>query len=325
MKKISVLIATYNEEDNVCPLTEELVNIFNTQLTQYDYEIVFIDNHSRDKTRERLRALCAENPKVKAIFNAKNFGQIRSPVHGLKQTTGDCTIKMTADFQDPPAMIVDFVREWEKGAKIVLGIKNSSDENRLMYMIRGIYYKLLRKISDIDHIEQFTGFGLYDRAFVQVVRDLHDPLPYLRGIVAELGFDYVKIPFNQPKRRSGKSKNNWYSLFDMAMVGITSYSKVPLRCATLLGGLLSGLSFLIGCVYLILKLIFWDRFLMGTAPMLIGMFFIGSVQLLFLGLLGEYILMINLRIMDRPLVVEEERINFQGTEGERCVWSGADR
>ncbi len=315
MRKISVLIATYNEEDNVCPLTEALVEIFNTQLQNYDYEIVFIDNHSTDSTRKKLRELCAANPKVKAIFNARNFGQMKSPVHGLRQTTGDCTIKMVADFQDPPAMIVDFVREWEKGAKIVIGVKTSSDENRVVYFLRGVYYKMLRKISDVNHIEQFTGFGLYDKAFIQVLRQLHDPLPYMRGIVAELGFDYVAIPFNQPKRRSGKSKNNWYSLFDVAMVGITSYSKVPLRCATLAGGIMAVLSFLIGLLYLILKLIFWKLFSAGMAPVVIGMFFLGSVQLLFLGLLGEYILAINTRVMDRPLVVEEERINFdQNTE-----------
>lgn len=314
MKKISIMVATYNEEDNVGPLTDALIKILATQLSNYDYEIVFIDNHSTDSTRDKLRELCAANPKIRAIFNARNFGQLRSPFHGLKQTSGDCTIKMVADFQDPPEMIVDFVREWEKGAKIVIGVKTSSNEDKLVYFLRGIYYKILRKISDINHIEQFTGFGLYDKAFIDVLRSLHDPLPYLRGIVAELGFDYVQIPFNQPERRSGKSKNNWYSLFDIAMVGITSYSKVPLRCATIAGGIMSGLSFLVGLFYLVFKLLFWNVFTAGMAPVLIGMFFLGSVQLLFLGLLGEYILAINTRVMDRPLVVEEERINFdQGT------------
>ena len=310
MKKISVMVAAYNEEDNVCPLAEALVKIFETQLRDYDYELLFIDNHSTDKTRERLRILCMDNPRIKAIFNARNFGAMRSAVHAMKQTTGDCTIKMVADFQDPPEMIVDFVREWEKGAKIVIGVKTSSNENHFMYFLRGLYYKLIKKISDINHIEQFTGYGLYDKAFIDVLRELHDPMPYLRGIVAELGFDYVSIPFEQPKRRSGKSRNNWYSLFDVAMVGITSYSKVPLRCATIAGGIMSGLSFLVGLFYLIFKLIYWNAFTAGTAPVVIGMFFLGSVQLFFLGLLGEYILAINTRVMDRPLVVEEERINF---------------
>ncbi len=310
MKKISILIAAFNEVHNVRPLTEELVNIMNTELQGYDYEIVFIDNHSEDGTREELRTLCRENKKVKAIFNARNFGQMRSPVYGLKQTTGDCTIKLVADFQDPPAMIVDFVREWEKGAKIVIGVKKTSKENSLKYFLRTCYYKVIRKITDINHIEHFTGFGLYDKAFIKVLQDLHDPLPYLRGIIAELGFDYVAIPYEQPQRKSGKSKNNWYTLFDFGMIGITSYSKVPLRLATMFGFVLAGLSFIVGIVYLIMKLIFWNTFSAGMAPMLIGVFFLGAIQLFFIGLLGEYILNINIRVMDRPLVVEEERINF---------------
>lgn len=314
MKKISFLIAAYNEKNNVRPLTEELVSIMNTELKEYDYEIIFIDNHSEDGTREELRSLCLENSKVKAIFNARNFGQMRSPVYGLKQTSGDCTIKLVADFQDPPAMIVDFVREWEKGARIVIGIKKASKENFMKYALRSCYYKIIRKITDINHIEHFTGFGLYDKSFIKVLRDLHDPLPYLRGIIAELGFDYVAIPYEQPKRRSGKSKNNWYTLFDYGMIGITSYSKVPLRLATMFGFILAGMSFLVGMIYLIMKLIFWNTFTAGMAPILIGVFFLGAIQLFFIGLLGEYILNINIRVMDRPLVVEEERINFEDEE-----------
>ncbi len=317
MKKISVLVAAYNEEENVKPLAEAVINVFETQLPEYDYELVFIDNHSTDGTRAKLRELCAANPKIKAIFNARNFGSARSGFHGLAQTTGDCTIKMASDFQDPPEMIEKFVREWEKGSKIVLGIKTSSNESRIKYFLRGVYYKVIKKISEINHIEQFTGFGLYDKAFIEVIRDLHDPLPYLRGIVAELGFDYSTIPFNQPKRRSGKSKFNWYALFDLAMTGITSYSKLPLRIATLAGGVMSGLSFVVGFFYLISKLIFWDKFSAGMAPVMIGMFFLGAIQLFFLGLLGEYILAINIRVMDRPLVVEEERLNFDQTEDKK--------
>lgn len=261
-----------------------------------------------------LRELCAKNKNIKAIFNARNFGQLRSPVYGLKQATGDCVVRMCADFQDPVDMTVKFVREWEKGSKIVIGIKKASKENRMMYWIRGCYYKLIRKITDIDHIEQFTGFGLYDKAFVDVVRDLHDPMPYLRGIIAELGFDYTAIPYEQQKRKAGKSKNNFYSLYDYAMIGITSYSKVVLRMATFLGFTVGGISVVAGIVYFILKLLYWDRFTAGMAPLLIGMFFLGAMQLFFIGLLGEYVLSINTRVLDRPLVVEEERLNFEEKE-----------
>ena len=313
-KKISVVIPTYNEEGNVKPLAESIVAVMETELPEYRYEILFIDNHSKDRTRMYLRELCAKNKNIKAIFNVRNFGQLRSPVYGLKQATGDCVIRMCADFQDPVDMIVKFVREWEKGSKIVIGIKKASKENRMMYWIRGCYYKLIRKITDIDHIEQFTGFGLYDKAFVDVVRDLHDPMPYLRGIIAELGFDYTAIPYEQQKRKAGKSKNNFYSLYDYAMIGITSYSKVVLRMATFLGFFVGGVSVVAGIIYFILKMLYWDRFTAGMAPLLIGMFFLGATKLFFIGLLGEYVLSINTRVLDRPLVVEEERLNFEEKE-----------
>lgn len=310
-KKISVVIPTYNEEANVVPLSNAIIEVMERDLPEYDYEILFIDNHSKDNTQALLRVLCQENKKIKAIFNARNFGQARSPVYGMKQAYGDCVIRMCADFQDPVEMIVQFVREWEKGHKIVIGVKKASREKRVMYWIRTCYYKMIRKITDIDHIEHYTGFGLYDKKFVDVVRKLHDPMPYLRGIVAELGFDYVAIPYTQQKRRAGKSKNNFYSLYDYAMIGITSYSKVVMRLATFLGFLVGGCSFAAGIVYLILKLLYWDRFSAGVAPMLIGMFLLGALQLFFIGFLGEYVLSINTRVLDRPLVVEEERLNFQ--------------
>jgi glycosyltransferase involved in cell wall biosynthesis len=199
-KKISVVIPTYNEEENVIPLSGAIVKVMKEELPEYDYEIIFIDNHSKDSTQLKLRSLCRENRKIKAIFNARNFGQMRSPVHGLKQATGDCVIRMCADFQDPVEMIVQFVREWEKGHKIVIGVKKASKEKKIMYWIRSCYYKLIKKITDIDHIEHFTGFGLYDKAFVDVVRKLHDPMPYLRGIIAELGFDYKAIPYVQQQK-----------------------------------------------------------------------------------------------------------------------------
>ena len=316
-KKISVVIPTYNEEANVIPLADAIVGVLTGELAEYDYEIIFIDNHSKDSPQMKLRQLCRENKRIKAIFNARNFGQMRSPVHGLKQATGDCVIRMCADFQDPVEMIVQFVREWEQGHKIVIGVKKASKEKRIMYWIRACYYKLIRKITDIDHIEQFTGFGLYDKAFVDVVRSLHDPMPYLRGIIAELGFDYKAIPYVQQKRRAGKSKNNFYTLYDYAMVGITSYSKVVMRLATFLGFSVAALSFLAGIFYLVLKIMYWDRFSAGIAPMLIGIFFLGALQLFFIGFLGEYVLSINTRVLDRPLVVEEERLNFEKGEGKQ--------
>lgn len=315
-KKISVVVPTYNEEANVVPLSKAIAEAMERDLPEYDYEILFIDNHSKDNTQALLRGLCRENKKIKAIFNAKNFGQARSPVYGMKQAYGDCVVRMCADFQDPVDMIIKFVREWEQGNKIVIGVKKSSQEKKIMYGIRSCYYKMINRITDIDHIEHFTGFGLYDKAFVDVVRDLHDPMPYLRGIIAELGFDYKAIPYEQPKRRAGKSKNNFYSLYDYAMIGITSYSKVVMRMATFLGFLVAGLSFVAGIVYFILKLMYWDRFSAGVAPMLIGVFFLGSLQLFFIGFLGEYVLSINTRVLDRPLVVEEERLNFTGEEEE---------
>ncbi|MEF9989242.1 MAG: glycosyltransferase family 2 protein [Christensenellaceae bacterium] len=310
MKKISVIIPAYNEIENVAPLSDAIIEVFKTDLPQYDYEIVFIDNRSTDGTRELLIEMCKNNSKIKAIFNAKNFGHIRSPYYGLLQTTGDCTIMMCADFQDPPEMIAKFVHEWENGYKIVVGIKTNSKESGVMYALRTLYYKTIKKISDVDQIEHFTGFGLYDRDFIEVLRDLHDPMPYLRGIVAELGYERKEIAYEQPQRKAGKTKNNWYTLYDMGMLGITSYSKVILRLATILGFIFSAASFVVALVYLILKLAMWDQFPAGTAPILIGLFLIGSLLMFFIGFLGEYILNINTRVMNRPLVVEEKRMNF---------------
>jgi polyisoprenyl-phosphate glycosyltransferase len=310
MKKVSVMIPTYNEEDNVAPLSKEIIDVFERSLPEYDYEIVFIDNFSSDNTRDRLTILCAGNRKIKAIFNSKNFGQVRSSFYGLTQVTGDCVILMCADFQDPIDMLPKFVREWENGYKIVIGIKTTSKENGFMYFLRTCYYKIVKKIGEIEHIKHFTGFGLYDRKFIDILKSLEDPLPYLRGIVAELGFERKEIPYEQAKRKSGKTKNNFYSLYDIGMLGITSYSKVLLRIATMLGFVFSTLSLLIAFVYFVLKLILWDKFPLGTAPQLIGTFLIGSIQIFFIGLIGEYVLNINTRVMKRPLVVEEKRINF---------------
>lgn len=310
MKKISVLIPCYNEEENVVPISEAVIKTLQKDLPEYDYELVFIDNDSQDHTRSLIRQLCDENPKIKAIFNARNFGQFNSPYYGMLQITGDCVIEMVADFQDPVELIPQYVHEWEKGYKIVIGIKTSSKENRLMYLLRGCYYKMMKKLSDVEQIEQFTGSGLYDRDFIEVLRNLDDPTPFLRGIVAELGFKIKQIPYEQPKRRAGETKNHFYQLYDAAMLSITSYTKAGLRLATIFGSICSLISMVVAVVYLVMKLMYWDRFPAGMAPVLIGMCFLGSVQIFFIGLMGEYILSINARVMKRPLVIEEERLNF---------------
>lgn len=310
MKKISILIPCYNEEENVVPMSEAIEKLFETELNSYDYELLFIDNDSKDKTRELLRAVCAKNKHIKAIFNAKNFGQFNSPYYGILQTTGDCTIVMVCDFQDPIELIPQYIKEWEHGYKIVIGIKTSSKENPIMYRLRSVYYKIIKKFSDVEQIEHFTGSGLYDKDFVNVLRELKDPTPFLRGIVAELGYKRKEIPYEQPQRRAGKSHNNFLRLYDAAMLSITSYTKIGLRICTFLGMLAGAVSVLIGGMYLIMKLICWDSFAAGMAPVLIGMFFLGAIQLFFIGFIGEYILSINQRVMNRPLVIEEERINF---------------
>lgn len=311
MKKISILIPCYNEEENVGPMSEAITGLFETELKDYDYELLFIDNDSKDRTRELLRQICEKNHHIKAIFNAKNFGQFNSPYYGILQTTGDCTISMVCDFQDPIELIPQYIKEWEAGYKIVIGIKTSSKENPLVYGLRSIYYKIIKKFSNVEQIEHFTGSGLYDRSFVEVLRNLKDPTPFLRGIVAEFGYKIKKIEYEQPQRRAGKTSNNWYSLYDAAMLSFTSYTKIGLRLATFMGIILGSVSALIGVIYLVMKIVFWDWFSAGMAPVLIGMFFLGSIQLFFLGFIGEYILSMNQRIMNRPLVIEEERINFE--------------
>lgn len=308
MKKISVVIPCFNEEENVEAIASAVIDEFRENLPEYDYEIIFIDNDSRDRTRDLIRLLVKSNPKIKAIFNAKNFGQFNSPYYGLLQMTGDAGILMAADFQDPVEMIHKFVEGWEEGYKIVIGRKTKSDENRLVYAIRSLYYKFVRKFSDVEQIEHYTGFGLYDRAFVHVLQDLDDPTPFLRGIVAELGFRRKEIEYRQPKRRAGRTSNNFLKLYDGAMLSITSYTKMGLRVATFIGFFGAIVSFIIALVYLILKLVNWYGFDAGVAPLIILVAVLGSMQLFFIGIIGEYILSINQRMMHRPLVVEEERI-----------------
>lgn len=314
-KMVSIMVPCYNEEENVIPMSEALVEVMTKELPQYDYEIIFIDNCSQDRTREYLEEICAKNKNIKAIFNVTNFGQFNSPFYGLCQTSGDCAIAVCCDFQDPVEMIPKFVAEWEKGYKVVSGIKSQSKENKFIYFLRTVYYKLIKSMSDVEMIEHFTGFGLYDKSFIQLIRELDDPLPFIRGIVAEYGFKRKDLEYTQPKRRAGKTKNNFYTLYDAAMLSITSYTKVGLRLATFCGFGASAISLLIAVVYLVYKLTHWYTFNAGMAPVIIGIFLIGSVQLFFIGLIGEYILNINKRVIHRPLVVVEKKINFEDKDG----------
>lgn len=308
---ISILIPTYNEEDNVEKIYERVTSVFRNNLPQYDYEIIYIDNCSTDETRNIIACLADKDNHVKAIFNARNFGFTRSQYYGLTQTTGDCTILIFADMQEPPELIVDFIKEWENGSKLVLGVKNKSNENRLVYFIRSCYYKLIAKISEVDHIEHFTGFGLYDKSFIEVLRSIDDPQPYLRGIVAEFGYKIKKIFYTQEKRRFGKSSFNFLRLYDLAMLGITSYTRSLLRLATFISSGIGILSILFALFTIVMKIFGWGLYPAGTASILCVVSLIGAIQLFFIGLLGEYIMSINTRSLRRPLVIEEKRINLE--------------
>ena len=309
MKKVSIMVPCYNEEENVVPMSQALVAQME-QLPQYDYEILFIDNCSQDNTRPLLRKICAKNPKIKAIFNSKNFGQFNSPYHGICQTTGDCTLCVCCDFQDPIEMIPKLIAEWEQGYKIVIGVKTSSKESKFMYFLRSIYYKMIRKLSKVEQIEHFTGFGIYDKSFVDVLRDLDDPTPFLRGIVAELGPKIKKVEYEQAQRRAGKTSNNFFSLYDAAMLSFTSYTKFGLRFASFLGILLSVLGVMGEIAALVFRIVNPTLFSTATLATVMAIFIVGGLQLFFIGFLGEYIMAMNMRIMKRPLVIEEERINF---------------
>ena len=311
MKKISIMTACYNEEENVVQLTDAVRKIMGEELPAYDYEHVFIDNCSEDNTLALLKEICAKDPHVKVIENARNFGHIRSPFHGLLQTEGDCTISMAADFQEPPALIPTFVKKWEEGFKVVCAVKTTSKENKMMFGIRKFYYNIVKKMSEVDSIDNFTGFGLYDKQVIAALRLMEDPYPYFRGLICEIGFKRAIVEFNQPKRERGKTHNSFYTLFDMAMLGITANSKVPLRLATITGFVFSVFSLGVAILYFVLKLIFWNSMSMGMAPIVIGMFFFFSVQLFFTGLLGEYIAQILTKVTNRPRVIESERINFE--------------
>lgn len=313
MKTISVVTPCFNEEENVDELYRRIRAEFE-KYPDYDYEQIFIDNASTDKTVELVKALAKTDRRVKLIVNARNFGHIRSPLHGVFAARGDAVIAMASDLQDPPEMIGQFIQKWESGYKIAIGVKPTSRETFAMAMVRGLYYRTIGRISDIKLISDFTGFGLYDRSVIEIIRKIDDPYPYFRGLIAELGIEYASIPFEQPKRVRGITKNNFYTLYDMAMLGITSHSKLPVRLATMAGFALSVLSLLISVTYLILKLLFWDYFGVGTAPILISLFFFASVQLFFIGIIGEYVAAIHTQVMKRPLVIEKERVNFESAD-----------
>ena len=309
-KTISIMTPCYNEEENVLNLYNQVREVM-VGIGKYEYEHIFIDNSSRDNTVAILKEIAAEDKNVKIIVNSRNFGHIRSPIHALFQARGDAVIGIVADLQDPPPMIADMIREWENGAYCVLGIKRTSQENSLMFWLRKQYYKLAERLSSIETIQNYTGFGLYDRRVVDLVRSFEDPYPYFRGMIAEIGLPTVRLLYDQPARKFGITKNNWYTLYDIGMLGIINHSKVPLRLATFVGFFGAGASFLVALIYLILKLLFWSTFSFGLAPMLIGIFFISSIQLLFLGVIGEYIGAIYTQVQKRPYAVELDRINFE--------------
>lgn len=310
MKKISVLIPCLNEEGNIPVITHKIKEVFEKELPTYDYELLYIDNYSTDRTRDIIRVLCDKNKKIKAIFNTKNFGPSRSPVYGLMQTSGDCTIMIPADLQVPPELIPQFIAKWEEGNRVVIAQKSTSKENPLMFLCRKLYYKLFNIIGDIEHIEHFAGFGLFDKQFIDLLRTLEEPEPYIRGLVTEFEGKWGKIEYTEPKRQSGRTKTNFFSLYDTAMLGFTSYSKAIPRYATFIGFLLSVVCVIVALVFLVLKLVFWHSYPMGIAPILISLFLLSGIQLFFMGILGEYIMRINTRVSRRPLVAEEERINF---------------
>ncbi len=308
-KLISIVTPCYNEEGNVEELYKRVKDIFGNN-GHYRYEHIFIDNASKDKTRLILREIAKKDKNVKLIFNARNFGHIRSPYYALMQAKGDAVISIVSDLQDPPEMINEFIQKWEEGYKIVVGVKNESEESKIFFLIRKLYYHLISRLSETKLIKNFTGFGLYDMAVINIMRKIDDPYPYFRGLICDIGFDIFQIPYVQPVRKRGFTKNNFYTLYDIAMLGITNHSKIPLRLATFIGFILSGISLIIALFQVILKFIYWESYTIGISTLVVGIFFFSSVQLFFIGIIGEYIGSIQTQILKRPLVIESERINF---------------
>ncbi|MCM1532464.1 MAG: glycosyltransferase family 2 protein [Bacteroides sp.] len=310
MKKlISILTPCYNEEENIPVLCQRVREVM-AQIPQYEYEHIFIDNASKDNTVAQIRKEIEDDKRIRCIVNIRNFGQSNSPFYGIRQCYGDAVIFMVADLQDPPEKILEFVKKWEEGSKVVMGVKNKSKESRLMFFLRKVFYSLIDKMSDVEQVANYYGFGLYDREFVDMLRQIDDPNPYFRGLVNEMAYDRSIVYYEQPVRLYGKTKNNFFSLYHVAMLGFVSYSKIPLRLASFVGMAVALVSFLIGLVYLVYKLIFWDSFQAGQAPLVIGIFFLSAVQLIFIGVIGEYIGDIQSQVKKRPLVIEKTRINF---------------
>ncbi len=307
-KLISIVTPCYNEEENVDELYQRIADVMST--LPYEYEHIYIDNCSTDNTVSKLKNIAANDKRVKLILNARNFGHIRSPYHALLQANGDACISIASDLQDPPEMIVEFIKKWEEGFKVVLAVKPESEESRWMFLIRKTYYNLISSMSEVNLIKNTTGAGLLDRAVIDILKQIQDPYPYFRGLLCEIGYPIATIPFKQPRRQRGLTKNNLYTLYDMAMLGITNHSKVPLRIMTIGGFALSLLSLLTAMSFLIAKLVFWDSFQLGMAPILIGLFFFGAMQAFCIGLLGEYIGSIHTKVRNMPLVIESERVNF---------------
>ncbi len=308
-KLISIVTPCFNEEGNINLIYSEVRSVFR-ELGNYEYEHIFIDNSSKDRTVELLREIAEKDKSVKIIINARNFGHIRSPYHALLQSTGDASILIVADLQDPPSLIKEFITKWEEGYKIVIGVKNQSEESPLMYRIRKMYYNIINKLSETELIKNYTGFGLYDKMVIDILKKIDDPYPYFRGLICDIGFEISRVTYIQPKRKRGITKNNFYTLYDMAILGVTNHSKIPLRLATMIGFLMAAMSLLVAIAYFVYKLIFWNNFTVGIAPLVIGLFFFSSIQLFFIGIIGEYIGAIHTQVLKRPLVIEKERINF---------------
>lgn len=309
MKKISVIVPCYNEEANVQEVYEVTKAVF-AKHPEYRYEQIFIDNCSEDATVEKVKAIAARDPNVKLIVNARNFGHIRSPYHALMQVDGDAAIMMAADLQDPPELIHQFLEKWKGDVKLVAAVKDASDEPWIYFQMRKLYYKIVNRLADVDLIPGFHGYGLMDRVILDAMKKFKDPYPYVRGIVCEIGFKRELVHFHQPLRKRGFTKNNLYSLYDLAMTGMVNHSKVPLRMAIFVGFGMAILSFMVALAYLIYKIVYWYEFSLGMAPLIIGIFLFSSVQLIFLGIVGEYMASIFSQVKDRPLVVEKERVNF---------------
>jgi glycosyltransferase involved in cell wall biosynthesis len=314
VKTVSVVTQCYNERGNVEEVYQRVRDVM-AALGRYRYEHIFIDNSSTDGTVETLKRIAASDSNVKIIVNTRNFGHIRSPLHALYQASGDAVVGIMANLKDPPELIPELIAQWESGFSMVLAIKRTSQENPIMFWIRRRYYRLVKRLSSIETFENFTGFGLYDRRVVDIVKSIADPYPYFRGLIAEIGLPHAEVLYDQPARKRGKSKNNFYTLYDMAMLGITNLSKVPLRLVTFSGFVCAALCILAGMAYLVYKLLYWNRFSVGMAPLVIGIFFFSSIQLISVGILGEYIGSIQTQVQKRPLVVERERVNFECPPG----------